>query len=57
VARQAIAARDWLTIELLCGDHDGGQRMITGYALSPRDDGAYLVSAGRHWKVDRADPR
>src|SRR4051812_31578763 len=28
-ARQAIEGRDWLTIELLYGDHEGGQRMIT----------------------------
>jgi hypothetical protein len=57
VAREAIEGRSWVTIELLYGDHEGGQRMISRYAMVPRDDGAWLVSAGRHWNVDRADPR
>jgi hypothetical protein len=56
-AREAIEARSWLTIELLYGDHEGGQRMISRYAMVPREDGAWLASAGRHWNLDRADPR
>jgi hypothetical protein len=56
-AREAIEARGWLTIDLLYGDHEGGQRMISRYALVPRDDGPWLASAGRHWNLDRADPR
>jgi hypothetical protein len=56
-AREAIEARSWLTIELLYGDHEGGQRMISRYALVPGQDGAWLASAGRHWNLDRADPR
>jgi hypothetical protein len=56
-AREAIVAREWLTIDLLYGDHEGGQRMISRYALVPRDDGPWLASAGRHWNIDRADPR
>jgi hypothetical protein len=56
-AREAIEAREWLTIDLLYGDHEGGQRMISRYALVPRDGGGWLVSAARHWNLDRADPR
>jgi hypothetical protein len=56
-AREAIEARSWLTIELLYGDHEGGQRMISRYALVPGQDGGWLASAGRHWNLDRADPR
>jgi hypothetical protein len=56
-AREAIEARSWLTIELLYGDHEGGQRMISRYAFVPREDGAWLASAARHWNLDRADPR
>jgi hypothetical protein len=56
-AREAIVARSWLTIDLLYGDHEGGQRMISRYALAPREDGGWLASAARHWNVDRADPR
>ena len=56
-ARRAIEARSPLTVDLLYGDHEGGQRMISRYALLPRDDGGWLASAGRHWNVDRSDPR
>ena len=56
-AREAIETRDWLTIDLLYGDHEGGQRMISRYVLTPREDGAWLAAAGRHWNLDRADPR
>src|SRR2546430_5743512 len=56
-ARQAIEGRDGLTIDLLYSDYEGGQRMISRYVLTPREDGAWLASAGRHWNLDRADPR
>jgi hypothetical protein len=56
-ARVAIAERRNLGVELLYGDHEGGQRMISRFALVPRSDGGWLASVGRHWNLDRADPR
>jgi hypothetical protein len=57
-ARAAIEARsDGLSIEVLYGDLEGGQRVISRYYLSPREDGAWLASAGRHWNIDLPDPR
>jgi hypothetical protein len=56
-ARDAIQARRRLVIELLYGDHEGGQRTISLFSLIPRDDGGWLVSVARHWNIDRADPR
>jgi len=56
-AREAIEARRRLTIDLLYGDHEGGQRTISRFALTPRDDGRWLTSVARHWSLDRADPR
>jgi hypothetical protein len=56
-ARAAIEAREYVTIEVLYGDLEGGQRMISRYALTPRDDGTWLAAAGRHWNVDGPDPR
>jgi hypothetical protein len=44
-------------VDILYGDHEGGQRMISRYSLIPRDDGGWTASAGRHWNVDRQDPR
>jgi hypothetical protein len=56
-AAQAISARDTLTVDLLYGDHEGGQRMISRFSLIPRTDGGWLCTVGRHWNLDRADPR
>jgi hypothetical protein len=56
-AREAIEEPTYLTIDLLYGDHEGGQRMISRYVLNPREDGAWIAAAGRHWNIDRADPR
>jgi hypothetical protein len=56
-ARRAIELREPLTIDLLYGDHEGGQRMISRFSLQPRQDDGWIASVGRHWNVDRADPR
>jgi hypothetical protein len=56
-ASAAIAARQPLTVDVLYGDHEGGQRTITRFALLPRDDGSWIAAASRHWNVDRDDPR
>jgi len=55
-ARQTVEAHDSWTIEVLYGDAEGGQRMISRYAMLAREDG-WLASAGRHWYVDRDGPR
>ena len=56
-AREAIDARRWLIVDLLYGDHEGGQRVISRFSMQPRDDGSWLAVVGRHWNVDAADPR
>lgn len=54
---QAIEARQRIAIELLYGDHEGGQRTVSLFSMIPRDDAGWLVSVARHWNIDRADPR
>jgi hypothetical protein len=54
---KAIAEQQVLTIDLLYGDHEGGQRTITRFALTPLEGDRWLCSAGRHWNLDRSDPR
>ena len=56
-ARKAIEAREMLTVYLLYGDHEGGQRTITRFALQPRSDTDWLAVVARHWNIDRSDPR
>lgn len=56
-ARAAIAERRRIGIEVLYGDHELGQRSVTLFSVTPRDDGAWLATVGRQWNVDRPDPR
>lgn len=56
-ARDRIAARERLVVDLFYGDHAGGQRMISRFFLLPRSDGTWMATVGRHWNVDRPDPR
>lgn len=53
----AITNREAMTIELLYGDGEGGQRVISRFAVIPAGDEAWLVSVSRHWNLDRDDPR
>jgi hypothetical protein len=52
----AIEADDPLMLSLLYGDFEGGQRIISQFALR-RGDGRWLTAAGRHFNVDRPEPR
>jgi hypothetical protein len=55
--RDAIAARDALTIDILYGDHEGGQRTLSRFLLTPLESENWLTQVVRHWNVDRPDPR
>ena len=55
-ARKVIEAREPWTVELLYGDHEGGQRVITQFSLRPANE-RWLAQATRHFNVDRPDPR
>jgi len=54
---EAIQTRRQVTVELLYGDHEGGQRMVSRFALTSGDGTTWLSSVGRHWNLDRPDPR
>jgi hypothetical protein len=48
------------TIDVLYGDHEGGQRTITRWGLIPlhTDNGIkWFPNVARHWNLDRPDPR
>jgi hypothetical protein len=59
--RDAVARSEPVTIELLYGDHEGGQRTISRFGLFPLqpEDGRtiWLSTVARHWNLDRAEPR
>jgi hypothetical protein len=56
-ARTAIRTRERLTVDLLYGDHEGGQRTISRFVLIPGDGSAWPVRVLRHWSVEGHDPR
>jgi hypothetical protein len=58
--RETIEAGGPITVDLLYGDHEGGQRTISRFALVPREghEGSErITSVSRHWSLDRPDPR
>jgi hypothetical protein len=61
--KAAIEQSTGISVDLLYGDHEGGQRTITRFFLSPRPHAAdeepwlRLCAVVRHWNLDRADPR
>ncbi|HEY3701308.1 MAG TPA: hypothetical protein VGL32_03535 [Acidimicrobiales bacterium] len=56
--RKALEDRTPLMVDLLYGDQDGGQRTISRFRLTARQEGPErLASVARHWFLDRADPR
>jgi len=59
-ARRAVEALQTIGVDILYGDFEGGQRVISRFMLTPKEiDGGvrWFASVGRHWNVDRADPR
>jgi hypothetical protein len=54
---EAIAERRPLTVDLLYGDQEGGQRTVSRFLLQPVSEGRWLGTVGRHWSLDRPNPR
>jgi hypothetical protein len=56
---EAIETHQGVTIDLLYGDQEGGQRTITRFQAGhiPGDDCDWACWVTRHWNLDRDDPR
>jgi hypothetical protein len=52
----AFLAGEMLTVDLLYGDHEGGQRTISRFILT-REDDHWRCGVVRHWVLDGVDPR
>jgi hypothetical protein len=58
--RRHIEDNESFTVELLYGDHEGGQRTITRFGMIPFPTGEevrWYPSVALHWNLDRPDPR
>jgi hypothetical protein len=59
---EAIRRREMITVYLLYGDHEGGQRTISRFSLvapgeHAEDPCVWIESVNKHWNLDRLDPR
>jgi hypothetical protein len=55
-ARDALRSGERVGIDILYGDQQGMQRMISRFSLLAHDD-TWAATISRHWNVDGADPR
>jgi hypothetical protein len=46
-----------LTVDLLYGDHEGGQLTISRFILTREQDGHWRPGVVRHWPLEGIDPR
>ena len=53
---KAIQDKERFVIDILYGDHEGGQRVISRFILSSHA-GQWHAAVGRYWNIDRPDPR
>jgi hypothetical protein len=54
---EAFLAGEMLTIDLLYGDHEGGQRTISRFIATREEDGQWRCGVVRHWVLEGVDPR
>jgi hypothetical protein len=54
----AVDSGERMIVDLLYGDHEGGQRTIARFSLVVADDGnARYANVLRYWNLDNEDPR
>jgi hypothetical protein len=55
---RAIAAQDaGISIDLLYGDHEGGQHSVSRFVMIPAGEDRWLCSVVYHWTIEGPDPR
>jgi hypothetical protein len=56
--RTAAQRGERITVDLLYGDEEGGQRTVARFGIGPDgDDGAPRAEVVRYWNIDRPGPR
>ena len=55
--REAFETGEVLTVDLLYGDHEGGQPTISRFVLTREQDGNWRPGVVRHWPLEAPDPR
>ncbi len=55
--RAAVEEPHAMSIEVLYGDPELGQRSVSRFGVTPREGGGFAALIARHWNIDRPDPR
>jgi hypothetical protein len=57
--RRSVAEGTPLTVDLVYGDHEGGQRTVSRFVLYPREEGGteWRSEVTRHWHLEGPSPR
>lgn len=53
----AFLAGETLTVDLLYGDHEGGQQTISRFILTREENDHWRPGVVRHWPLESTDPR
>jgi hypothetical protein len=56
-AAEVSARGDRMTVDLLYGDHEGEQHMISRFSLTRAEGARWFCGVTRHWSLDGPDPR
>ena len=56
-AEEAYSSDQPIVVDLLYGDHEGGQRAVSRFSIWPTGDGAWLPGVSRHFRLDGVNPR
>ena len=56
-ASDLVRRREPFTIDILYGDTEGSQHIVTRFVLVPGREDAWIPSVSRHWNLDRPNPR
>jgi hypothetical protein len=54
---EAFLAGGVMTVDLIYGDHEGGQLTISRFILTREEDGHWHPGVVRHWALESVDPR
>lgn len=53
----ALREPEPIIVDILYGDHEGGQRTISRFALRPEEDPTWNCTVLQHWRLEGFDPR
>jgi hypothetical protein len=57
ILESLAAPRDPISVDLLYGDHEGGQRAVSRFVLMPGESDNWLSGVVFHWTIESPDPR